>query len=807
MGIRSKLAFVVVAAALVAAACTSSSGQQAGGPSGSSTGGSRPAVDTGAQTTSPAFKVTPGVEQLTITEAKPKTPITLVGADNRKILTLVTDDKGQAVFSYVPNDYSTFETGNGKGLPTTDGQPLKKGTYSVRDESASPVQSSGAVEVLGRDDHPPTSLYEQQKIDGVPWQVLGSPMAGHQAEEGFGYIKMRDGVELSAMVRLPDPRIYGDGPYPTVIEYSGYSPSDPKSPQPGSMIATAFGFATVGVNMRGTGCSGGVFDVFTPQQQADGYDVVEAVARQPWVKGNKVGMVGLSYSGISQLYVASTRPPSLAAITPLSVIEDSWKMVYPGGIYNAGFTKQWLEERNRQAKSGGQSWTQRQIDGGDQTCAKNQDIRSQNIDFQELTKGLEFRPPDADARDLSILVKDIDVPVYLTGAGQDEQTGPRFATMLQSFTSTDKAKFVLFNGHHPDGYAPTNLTRWLEFLQLYVGKQVPKVNDVVRQGSAAQFEDAFGAPGLALGPDRFADLQPDQYQQALARWEADPKVTVRFEAGAADGSVPGAPVGRFEAGFSQWPPKEVQPWTLYFGPDGALTTDKPTAAGADKFQFDPEAGPIGYASANAYDFQKPTVKADWTQTPDGKGLSYVTAPLTQDTIIAGAGHVDLWMKSDAPDAVVEVVLSEITPDGTEFRIQNGLLRAGDRKVDPARSDDIAIQQTFRKEDYQPLPAGEYTKVQVPIFPVAAPLRAGSKLRVQVNTPGRDLPLWFFENPDFGNPTAWQTISRSPDQASSIVLPVLPAGQVAVPAGHPPCPSLRGQVCRPYAATTNTAATP
>ena len=43
----------------------------------------------------------------------------------------------------------------------------------------------------------------------------------------------------------------------------------------GSRIANAFGYATVGVNMRGSGCSGGVFDVFNPAQMADGYDVVD----------------------------------------------------------------------------------------------------------------------------------------------------------------------------------------------------------------------------------------------------------------------------------------------------------------------------------------------------------------------------------------------------------------------------------------------------------------------------------------------------------------------------------------------------
>jgi len=84
--------------------------------------------------------------------------------------------------------------------------------------------------------------------------------------------------------------------------------------------------------MRGTGCSGGVFDVFNPAQAADGYDAIEAIAAQSWVANNCVGMVGLSYAGIAQLYVASTRPPSLAAITPLSVIDDLWRQQWPDSL-------------------------------------------------------------------------------------------------------------------------------------------------------------------------------------------------------------------------------------------------------------------------------------------------------------------------------------------------------------------------------------------------------------------------------------------------------------------------------------------
>ena len=39
--------------------------------------------------------------------------------------------------------------------------------------------------------------------------------------------------------------------------------------------------------MRGTGCSGGAFDFFEPLQNLDGYDVIETVARQPWVRARQ----------------------------------------------------------------------------------------------------------------------------------------------------------------------------------------------------------------------------------------------------------------------------------------------------------------------------------------------------------------------------------------------------------------------------------------------------------------------------------------------------------------------------------------
>jgi hypothetical protein len=96
----------------------------------------------------------------------------------------------------------------------------------LRAEDEEPVLAAG-VTVPGRDDLPDASLYDDQELSGVELDVLGSPVAGADLEDGYQYLEMRDGVLLSAMVRFPDQSLYGEGPWPTVIEMSGYGPSNP----------------------------------------------------------------------------------------------------------------------------------------------------------------------------------------------------------------------------------------------------------------------------------------------------------------------------------------------------------------------------------------------------------------------------------------------------------------------------------------------------------------------------------------------------------------------------------------------------
>ena len=129
-------------------------------------------------------------------------------------------------------------------------------------------------------------------------------------------------------------------------------------------------------------------------QAIDGYDVVETVAAQPWVEFGKVGMVGISYPGIMQLFTAGTQPPHLAAISPLSVIDDIYRAtLYPGGILNTGFASTWAAERQADAEPGGQPWAQKRIDEGDETCIANQALRGQNHELADDIEANEFYTP------------------------------------------------------------------------------------------------------------------------------------------------------------------------------------------------------------------------------------------------------------------------------------------------------------------------------------------------------------------------------------------------------------------------------
>jgi hypothetical protein len=741
--LRPRRAPVVVAtvAALVAGACSGGGGDGAAPPT---TLAARRIVDLSGAT--PArFDVHGSVEQVWLTGAAAGAELQLVDADDGLVATARADARGSLVF---------------RGVAPGDG-------YRVAGDGA----VSDAVEVTAPDAHPPASFYESQEIGA-----------------GYGYLTTRDGTTLAVNVTLPGPA--DEGPYPTVIEYSGYSPADPSSPQPATLITQNLGFATVGVNMRGTGCSGGAFDFFETLQLTDGYDVVEAIAAQPWVEFGTVGMVGLSYPGISQLFVAQTRPPHLAAITPLSVIADTARgTLAPGGILNDGFAVRWAEDRQRDAEAApesGQEWARRRIEEGDETCAANQALRDQAPD---LLQRIEDNPywTDEVAAPLApeLFVDRIEVPVFLAGAWQDEQTGGYFANMLDDFTGTDRAWFVVTNGGHTDSLGPYVFDRWLQFLQIYVAQRVPVRPPAAAIVASTIGSAVFGTP-VELPPDRFAGAT--SFADAQREFERDPRLTVLFENGA--GGAPGAPVPRFTATFDAWPPPATDARAWLLGADGSLRDRAPGGEGEVRYRYDTsfaQRTTLGGGDADAWVALPPW---DWAPPPAGAAAAFASAPLADEIVMVGTGSVDLWIQADADDVDLQVTLSELRPDGNEVYVQSGWLRASHRALHDDATE-LRPLHTHTEADAAPLPPGEWSLARVELFPFAHVFRAGSQIRLVVDAPGGTRPRWKFDVVEGASTVRLRT---GGDDPSRLVLPVVTG--VDVPPGLPPCPSLRGQPCRP-----------
>jgi predicted acyl esterase len=695
-----------------------------------------------------AFETHGSVNQVWLTGARPGERLALIDQTDRVVRWGHADDRGSLILREVP----------------------RGGGYRVAGEGT----VSPRLAVTNPTDAPDQSFYDAADIGA-----------------GYGYLTTRDGTLLSITVRLPGP--VDAGPYPTVVEYSGYSPSDPNSPQPSTLIAGVLGFATVGVNIRGTGCSGGAFQFFEALQWTDGYDVIETIAAQPWVAHGKVGMVGISYPGISQLFTAALQPPHLAAIAPLSVIADTGRgTLRPGGIFNDGFALSWAQDRNHDAQAApesGQAWAGTRIRNGDTTCAANQAVRGQAPDVLQMIEDHPYFDTLAASLTPELFVPLIDVPVFLSGAWQDEQTGAYFANMLDNFTGTDRAWFTVTNGAHTDPLAPAIFDRWIQFLQIYVAEVVPKRPALAGLVAQVMGQEIWGVP-VTLPPDRFASAT--SLEAARAVFEADPRLRVLYENGA--GADPGMPYSRFEGAFTDWPVPGTDARAWYFGTGGTLADAPPATQGSDIYRYDTSRSQTtSLPGTSNDDAWVPLPPWNWTAPAADHAVAFETAPLVADTVMTGTGSADLWLRTNAPDVDVQVTVTEVRPDGNEVLVQSGWQRASQRALAPAATP-LRPLHLNTEAAVAPLAPGTWNEVRVEVFPFAHAFRAGSKIRVIVDTPGGNRPRWTFDVLQPAGPTDVE-IGHGPGQASRLVLPVVSG--IDVPAGYPPCPSLRGQPCRAY----------
>ena len=566
-------------------------------------------------------------------------------------------------------------------------------------------------------------------------------VGGVDAVRESGYLTVRDGVQLAYEVVRPA----GDGPFPTLFTYDGYDAG--ANPDPG--YAARYlprGYALVGVNLRGTGCSTGSFDFFQPAEGVDGFEAVEWMAAQPWSSG-RVGMVGKSYPGITQLFTAETQPPSLAAITPGHYFGDAYRdIAFPGGIFNYGFASLW-------------SFVAQPLPGDaaalqaaptDMTCLGAQEHKASNTRTNPFLQAQEHPTYDGLLAERSPLthLDRIEVPVYSALSWQDEQLMSRNTHLLTEMERLDiDYRAVLSNGDHGMYRRGPQMRELDRFLEAHVEQR-----EELRDGTKI-----------------------DTYLRE------DP-VDVFWEQAAS-----GEP--RFRTSLPSWG-DQAEPQRLFLGPDATLTEQAPTAPGSDTYAHS-AAGTQGIANPRYGSI--PVDRYVWDAAPPpGSALAATSEPFAKDTPLLGPASADLWITATAPNVDLQVTLTEIRPDGQEVFVNQGWLRGDQRALDRSSTELLPVQ-THEAADVRPFSATEPSLARVEVFPFGHVVREGSRLRLWVEAPTALPQLEAFAlDPTPAAVTVW----RDAAHPSSLVLPE--ASGVKVPAearSQPTCGAALRQPCR------------
>ena len=121
-------------------------------------------------------------------------------------------------------------------------------------------------------------------------------------------VPTRDGTRLAADVYLPAADNAKPGRGPRSSSTSRTARTTASARRSGSSGCLVPATRSSQLDVRGSGGSEGVStDEYLPEEQTDGYDAVEWLARQPWCDG-QVNFWGSSYSGFTGLQVA--KPPA-----------------------------------------------------------------------------------------------------------------------------------------------------------------------------------------------------------------------------------------------------------------------------------------------------------------------------------------------------------------------------------------------------------------------------------------------------------------------------------------------------------------
>ena len=437
------------------------------------------------------------------------------------------------------------------------------------------------------------------------------------------WIPLADGSRLAARLWLPQDA--DRFPVPALLEYLPYRKRDGTSERDALThpYLAAHGYASVRVDIRGSGESDGVLsDEYSRQEQDDALEVIAWLAAQPWCSG-AVGMFGISWGGFNALQVAARRPPALKAIVTLCSTDDRYRddVHYMGGArLNAGFgwAGFFFADMCHPPDPAlvGDRWRTMWLE------------RLRGLPLF-LERWLEHQHRDAYWRHGSVCedYAAIACPVYAVGGWTDGYTNaiPR---LLEHLSAPRKGLIGPWAHAYPHFALP--------------GPQIGFLQEMLRWWDhCLKGRDTGVMDEPMLRAWMTGSHAPAEHHETLpGRWVAEPS----------------------------WPPPERVPYRLFLTDAGLLAAPAPLAA---REVCSPLT--VGRHAGEWCPFGRGKDQADDQRDDDALSLVFETPPLAETVEILGAPVVVLEVASDKPVAQLIARLCDVHPDGTSLRVSFGVL--------------------------------------------------------------------------------------------------------------------------------------
>lgn len=543
------------------------------------------------------------------------------------------------------------------------------------------------------------------------------------------WITLSDRCKLATSIWLPEHA--ENEPVPAILEYLPYRKDDGRAVRDSTYhpYFAGHGYASIRVDMRGTGASDGILlGEYLPQEQDDALEVLDWIADQPWCNG-VAGIIGISWGGFNGLQIAARRPPQLKAIITVASTDDRYAddVHYRGGCVLASDMLEWASRMF--------AWN-----------GLPPDPRLVGNRWREMwLNRLENTPPYVEA-------------------WMSHQTRNAFwkqGSVCEEYAAIECAVYAI--GGWGDAY--TNAVP-----RLLQGLPGP------RKGLIGPWSHGYphiGIPGPTIGFLQECLRWWDYWLKGIDTGIMDEPM-MRFWI---QDSLPPAPFyaerpGRWGA-ESTWPSHNIQMRPYWLNEDGlgsAPAAETQIAYRGSQFAGS-EAG-IWCPYGDPVDFP-PDQRAE-----DGLSITFDSAPLDEAMEIVGFPDVALTVAADRPNALIAVRLCDVAPDGASLLVSRGMLNLTHRDghehpqaLEPGRFYPITVRLDVIAHR---IPAGHRWRVAVsPTYwpmawpspePVTLNLLTGarSQLRLPVRPPREeDAELPSFDPPEQSQPIPVEILSTSP----------------------------------------------